>query len=43
MSSHVGGFVADGFEKIKESFQEIITQAPESGAALYLAQRDKRS
>ena len=34
MSSHVGGFVADGFEKIKESFQEIITQAPDSGAAV---------
>ena len=39
MSSHVGGFVADGFEKIKKSFQEIITQAPESGAALSIWHR----
>ena len=34
MSSQVEGFVAYGFEKLKNTFQEIITQAPDSGAAL---------
>lgn len=34
MSSQVEGFVADGFEKIEESFREIISQAPDSGAAV---------
>ena len=34
MSSHVGGFVTKGFEKIKSSFEEIIAQAPQSGAAV---------
>lgn len=34
MSSQVQGFVADGFEKIQTTFQEIITQAPDSGAAV---------
>ena len=34
MSSQVAGFVSDGFEKIKTSFQEIIDQAPDSGAAV---------
>ena len=34
MSSHVGGFVTKGFEKIQSSFEEIIAQAPHSGAAV---------
>lgn len=39
MSSYVEGFVADGFEKLKESFQEIISQAPDSGAAVSIWQK----
>jgi CubicO group peptidase (beta-lactamase class C family) len=34
VSSHVAGFVAEGFEKIQKSFEEIISQAPDSGAAV---------
>jgi CubicO group peptidase (beta-lactamase class C family) len=34
MSTQVNGFVADGFEKIKTTFQEIISQAPEAGSAV---------
>jgi CubicO group peptidase (beta-lactamase class C family) len=34
MSAQVHGFVADGFEKIKTTFQEIISQAPEAGSAV---------
>ena len=34
MSSQVHGFVAHGFEKIKTTFQEIISQAPEAGSAV---------
>lgn len=34
MSSQVDGFVADGFEKIRTTFDSIIAEAPESGAAV---------
>lgn len=34
MSYPVEGYVADGFERIKERFAAIITQAPNSGAAV---------
>jgi CubicO group peptidase (beta-lactamase class C family) len=34
MSSKVNGFVANGFEKIQKTFQEIISEAPDSGAAV---------
>ena len=34
MSSQVQGFVAEGFEKIQATFQEIISEAPDSGAAV---------
>ena len=34
MSSQVDGFVAEGFEKIRSTFESIIAQAPESGAAV---------
>jgi CubicO group peptidase (beta-lactamase class C family) len=34
MSTQVHGFVAHGFEKIKTTFQEIISQAPEAGSAV---------
>ena len=34
MSAQVHGFVANGFEKIKATFQEIISQAPEAGSAV---------
>jgi CubicO group peptidase (beta-lactamase class C family) len=34
MSTQVHGFVANGFEKIKVTFQEIISQAPEAGSAV---------
>jgi len=41
MSTQVAGLVADGFEKIKTSFQEIITQAPDSGAAVSIWHKGK--
>ena len=41
MSSQVKGFVADGFEKIEKSFQEIISQAPDSGAAVSIWHKGK--
>ena len=41
MSSNIGGFVADGFEKIEEVFQDIITQAPDSGAAVSIWHKGK--
>ena len=41
MSSQIAGFVADGYEKIKVDFQEIITQAPDSGAALSIWHKGK--
>ena len=34
MSAHLEGFVAPGFEKLHATFQEIIAQAPTSGAAI---------
>jgi CubicO group peptidase (beta-lactamase class C family) len=34
VSSQVAGFVAEGFEKIEKTFEEIISQAPGSGAAV---------
>jgi CubicO group peptidase (beta-lactamase class C family) len=41
MSTQVAGSVADGFEKIKTNFQEIITQAPDSGAAVSIWHKGK--
>ena len=41
MSTQLAGFVAEGFEKIKASFQEIITQAPDSGAAVSIWHKGK--
>lgn len=41
MSAQVSGFVAEGFEKIKTGFQEIITQAPDSGAAVSIWHKGK--
>ena len=35
------GFVADGFEKIRTTFQEIISEAPSSGAALSIWHKGK--
>jgi CubicO group peptidase (beta-lactamase class C family) len=34
MSSQVEGFVTPGFEKLHSTFQEIISQAPDAGAAV---------
>lgn len=41
MSLHIGGYVADGFEKLRSSFEEIITQAPQSGAAISIWHKGK--
>lgn len=41
MSSQVAGFVAEGFEKIQNSFEEIISQAPDSGAAVSIWHKGK--
>ena len=41
MSSQVAGFVAEGFEKIQKSFEEIISQAPDSGAAVSIWHKGK--
>lgn len=34
MSSEIGGVVSSGFEKIGDRFKEIISEAPDSGAAV---------
>ena len=34
MSSPVGGFVAEGFEKVSNRFAEIISQAPDAGSSV---------
>lgn len=34
MSAHIEGFVAPGFEKLHATFQQIIEQGPDSGAAI---------
>lgn len=41
MSTQVQGAVADGFEKIQKTFQEIISQAPDSGAAISIWHKGK--
>lgn len=41
MSTQVQGFVADGFEEIQKTFQTIISQAPESGAAVSIWNKGK--
>ena len=41
MSAQVAGFVADGFEKLQTTFQEIISEAPDSGAAISIWHKGK--
>lgn len=41
MTIQVQGFVADGFEEIQKTFQTIISQAPESGAAVSIWHKGK--
>ena len=41
MSSQVNGFVENGFERIQKSFEEIISKAPDSGAAVSIWHKGK--
>ena len=41
MSAQLAGHVSDGFEKIRDTFQQIISNAPDSGAALSIWHKGK--